>query len=84
MKKISYNELGKYIKEKAGKEFGNWYSDNTNDYLEDVKEEYSEKEDIYKCHIELTQKGYTPLIIEFYKKYILDDDEKIIDEEYYI
>ena len=84
MRIIKYKELGSYFKEKAEKEFNCWYSSNTNNYLADIREEYNEKEDIYNCHVELCKTGHPPLIIEFYKRYIFDENNNIIDEEFLI
>lgn len=84
MKVIEYKDLGKYFKEKAEREFNSFYSGRTDDYLDDIKEEYNEKEDIYNCHVELCKAGYPPLVIEFYKRYILDQNDNIIGEEFLI
>lgn len=85
MKKISYENLGKYFAEKASKEFGDWFSDDTNDWLEDIRQaesnsNYNEIEDFYNCNLEVTKTGFQPLLINFYIKYSTDNNaEYFID-----
>lgn len=88
MKKIKFEELGKYFKEEAEKEFGGWYSDDTNDWEEDIRSaqnnaNYNENDGIYECHVEVTKNERAPLLIDFYYKEIELEDGNI-DCEYYI
>ncbi|MCM1052435.1 MAG: hypothetical protein NC483_00435 [Ruminococcus sp.] len=86
MKKINYENLGAYFKKKAENEFGEWYSDNTNDWEEDISRAennayYDEIENLYNCHLEVTKVAKAPLLIDFYVKYYDDNDcEYFIDE----
>ena len=87
MKKISYEELGKYIGKKASKYFDRYYSDNIYDYSSEISNcnsEYDGVNDCYNCSIELAEVGKSPLIIEFVCRYIYNKNENIVDTIYYI
>lgn len=89
---FDYTQLGNWISAQASEHFNRWYSSNTNDYTDDIKEEYSctitrHKESkclIYDCHIELTQDGTIPLVLRFKKYVILTLQDEFIDEYYRI
>lgn len=89
MKKIDYEKLGAFFAGKAIDEFGGWYSSETYDWEEEIRNaesnaNYNENEDIYECHLEVSKVGKTPLLIDFYKKDITDENDNYIDSEYYI
>lgn len=53
MKKISYEELGKYIGKKASKYFDRYYSDNIYDYISEIidfleEHKYLESGEVYE------------------------------------
>lgn len=59
MKKINYEELGKYLKSECEKEFGIWFSDYWRYYEEELTNANVIKEEnglIYE-YIEITQNG---------------------------
>lgn len=59
MKKINYEELGKYLKSECEKEFGIWFSDYWRDYEEELTNANVIKEEnglIYE-YIEIVQNG---------------------------
>lgn len=95
MKKISYNDLGKIIGNKAKKEFNKYYSKDTKDYIEDlITDRLTNVEDFskykvytYANHIELVNwvKGKEKiLLIDIITKEYYDTNEDIIKIEYYI
>ena len=87
MYNIGNDKLGEYIGKKATKYFGRFYSKDIADYENEIinaNEIYNEVEDYYKCSIELAEVGKAPLIIEYYYRCILDNNENIIDIIYYI
>lgn len=94
MLRVSSEKLGKYIGNYASEYFNKYYSIELSDYLEDIREEYMKKYEydlehkgyLYHCHIELTSPatGKPPLIIDFYKEYLENDNEEIIDINYYL
>ena len=73
---FDYTQLGSWISDQAREHFKRWYSSNTNDYIDDIKEEFvkevvtNDYESIIvsNCHIELTENGKTPLILRFRKE----------------
>lgn len=95
MKKISYNDLGKIIGNKAKKEFNKHYSKNTKEYIEDlITDRLTNVEDFskykvytYSNHIELVNwvKGKEKiLLIDIITKEYYNTNEDIIKIEYYI
>lgn len=87
LKRVSSEELGKYISNLASEYFNKYYSDNFMDYIEDIREDLTRQVDNhywYNCHIELTETGKPPLIIEFVEENIIDNNEEIIEINYYI
>ena len=92
LKRVSSEELGKYISKQASEYFNKYYSDDFGDYIEDICVDYMEKYDLernsylYHCHIELTspKTGKPPLIINFYQEDLVDNNEEIIDINYYL
>ena len=88
MKKIKIKDLGEIIKEQAEKEFESWYSDDTRDYMDDIREEFIENLGANKTrnkqYIELTKTGKKPLIIEWEVIYTFDNNDMIESEEYYV
>ncbi len=73
---MNKQELGLYISEKAKNHFSKWYSDDINDYINDIR--LDDANDKYECyHIELTETNKQPLIIKFI--YNLKKDIFIID-----
>lgn len=89
---FDYTQLGNWISAQASEHFKRWYSSDTNDYIDDIKEEYSRtiirhsesKSLVYDCHIELTQAGAIPLVLRFEKYVILTLQDELIDEYYRI
>ena len=53
------------------------------EYLTNANEDYIEEKDLYYCTIELYRVGKTPEIYKFYKKYIYDNNDNIIDIQYF-
>ena len=53
------------------------------EYLTKTNEDYIESEDLYYCTIELCRVGKTPEIYKFYTKYIYDNNDNIIDIQYF-
>ena len=87
LKRVSSEELGKYISNLASEYFNKYYSDDFKDYLEDIRTNMIKQADNhywYNCHIELTEKGKVPLIIEFVEENINNADDEIIEINYYI
>lgn len=84
MKQISYEELGKYISDRATLYFEKWYSKELKDYYEDIVEEYNEENDVYYCYVELHEFSKPPLIIRFYTRYVYNKKGDIVDTLYYI
>lgn len=89
---LTYDQLGSYIGKQATDYFNKYYSSNTNDYIEEIKEEFI-KEIITNdyesticsdCHIELTQTNKQPLIIQFKKETNLSITGLVIDEKFII
>ena len=85
---LDYTQLGSWISDQASDYFNKWYSSNTNDYIDDIKEEFVkevvtndyESTIISNCHIELTQNGKTPLILRFRKETKLSITGIVINE----
>lgn len=87
LKRVSSEELGRYISKQASEYFNKYYSDNFMDYVEDIREDLTRQIDNhywYNCHIELTEKGKVPLIIEFVEENIDNEYGEIIEINYYI
>lgn len=81
-----YSELGTLISEKAKNYFNKWYDSNTNVYYDDIHTDYVKEYvngkyifTIYEQYIELTQKGYQPLILSWY--YITKSDKNTEEEK---
>lgn len=53
------------------------------DYLTNANEDYIEEKDLYYCTIELCRVGKVPEIYRFYTKYICDNNDNIIDIQYF-
>ena len=85
---FDYTQLGSWISDQASDYFNKWYSSNTNDYIDDIKEEFVkevvtndyESTIVSNCHIELTQNGKTPLILRFRKETKLSITGLVINE----
>lgn len=61
---MNMQELASYISEKAKKHFNRWYSDNINDYIDDMRlDDANDQYEYY--HIELTEANKQPLVIKF-------------------
>lgn len=61
---MNKQELGLYISEKAKNHFSRWYSDNVDDYMDDIRlDDANDQHEYY--HIELTEINKQPLIIKF-------------------
>lgn len=88
MKKVKFEELGKIIKKEAEKEFGGWYSDDIDDYMDEVTTEFIEEmgnnKTRNKQYIEITKVGKAPLIIEWEVVWGFDEYDMIESEEYYV
>lgn len=74
MKKLSYEELGRIIGDKASEYFERFYSDNLRDYMDDVRFNTIDDDDLEEYTLEVYEVGKQPLLITFYMK----------DDEYYI
>ena len=85
---LDYTQLGSWISAQAREHFKRWYSSNTNDYIDDIKEEFVkevvtndyESTIVSNCHIELTENGKTPLILRFRKETKLSITGLVINE----
>lgn len=87
LKRVSSEELGKYISNLASEYFNKYYSDDLVDYLGDIRTNIIKQVNNhywYDHHIELTETGKPPLIIEFVEENITDNNEEIIEINYYI
>lgn len=87
LKRVSSEELGKYIGSLASEYFNKYYSDDLVDYLGDIRTDMIKQADNhywYNHHIELTEKGKVPLIIEFVEENIDNEYGEIIEINYYI
>lgn len=87
LKRVSSEELGRYISKQASEYFNKYYSDDLVDYLGDIRTDMIKQTDNhywYDHHIELTEKGKVPLIIEFVEENINNADDEIIEINYYI
>lgn len=86
MKNISYEDLKKYVAKEYSK-----YNDldfevsgkDIENLIINANEQYYNN-GFYECHIELSKAGKIPYIIYFYIKYIYDEQDNIINIEYYI
>lgn len=89
---LDYTQLGSWISDQASEYFKKWYSSNTNDYIDDIKEEFDkeivtcdyESTMINKCHLELTEQGYTPLVLQFERHYLINLYGRVLDEYFII
>lgn len=83
MKKISYNDLGKIIGNKAQKEFNKYYSKDTKDYIEDLRTINLERVEDFGKYKVYTYNNYIELVdyIGRTEKILLIDN--IITKEYY-
>ena len=85
---FDYTQLGNWISAQASEHFNKWYSSNTNDYIDDIKEEFVkevvtndyESIIISNCHIELTETNKIPLILRFRKETKLSITGLVINE----
>lgn len=87
LKRVSSEELGKYISNLASEYFDKYYSDNFMDYVEDIRTDtirFVDDHFWYNCHIELTKVGKEPLIIEFLEEDVTNGNEEILEINYYI
>lgn len=86
MKEVKWEDLGLYFKKEAEPYLGCWCSDDTNDYKDDFGSEpdYDEKENLYTIKVEITKIGKEPLILEFYQRDDLDENDNVIDTHYYL
>lgn len=87
LKRVSSEELGRYISKQASEYFNKYYSDDFGDYIEDIRTNTIKQADNhywYDHHIELTETGKSPLIIEFVEENINNADDEIIEINYYI
>lgn len=53
------------------------------EYLTNANEDYIEEKDLYYCTIELYRVGKVPEVYKFYTKYIYDNNDNIIDIQYF-
>lgn len=53
------------------------------EYLTKANEDYIEEKDLYYCTIELYRVGKVPETYQFYIKYIYDNNDNIIDIQYF-
>ena len=89
---FDYTQLGSWISDQASDYFNKWYSSNTNDYIDDIKEEFVkevvtndyESTIISNCHIELTENGKPPLILRFRKETKLSITGRVLDEYFIV
>ena len=89
---LDYTQLGSWISDQASDYFNKWYSSNTNDYIDDIKEEFVkevvtndyESTIVSNCHIELTQRGYIPLVLHFEKHYLVNLYGRVLDEYFIV
>ena len=85
---LDYTQLGSWISAQASEHFKRWYSSNTNNYIDEIKEEFVkevvtndyESTIVSNCHIELTENGKTPLILRFRKETKLSITGLVINE----
>ena len=87
LKRVSSEELGKYISNLASEHFNKYYSDNFVDYIEDIRTDtirFVDDHFWYNLHIELTEAGKEPLIIEFVEEDVTNGNEEILEINYYI
>lgn len=92
MKKVSYEELGKNLGKFFSKKFNGFYSENIMDWEDDIirsennaYKEYNEeeKEEIYHIKLEISEKQKIEYF-EFIEKYKYDENDDILNIEYYI
>lgn len=89
---VSLEEICDYINEECYKEFKREYYYNVDiliDETENAEFMYKIEDDAYtyfitKCHIEVSEVGKRPLILEWYMVEKLDDDENILNMWYFI
>ena len=87
LKRVSSEELGKYISNLASEHFNKYYSDNFVNYIEDIRIDtirFVDDHFWYNLHIELTEAGKEPLIIEFVEENVTNGNEEILEINYYI
>lgn len=85
MKRVSYNELGKIVRDFANKYYNvDYMSLNFKDYEDKECPESDEVEhNLFKKHIEFSDNGKVD-IFEYYEKYIFDIHDNIIEVIYYV
>ena len=89
---LDYTQLGSWISDQASEHFNKWYSSNTNDYIDEIKEEFVKEivTNDYKsiiisnCHIELTETNKIPLILRFRKETKLSIAGRVLDEYFIV
>lgn len=91
MKKVNLDELCKYFSERAIECFGEYYTNDVDAWLDDIRiaennadEEFSEDKQILKCHMEVSNSKNKYIVINFVEEINFNKNDEIIKTEYYI